>query len=355
MQLKIFEMFIQEAMLQALPQAKLSRVEAPSDGELVNWPEPIQVSIMSFQSEKIQGTALMGCDISFLELTCPCLDPKLPGKDALLQDWLGELSNLVIGRIKNKLLPYGEVLKLNPPSVFETGEEVFGSYAKRKDNLKLWFKSEQQHFCIALSMDIADDVDLNKALPAQGHSLQPGDAIYRLNEESNSIKKYDVISQIRSGVMTDDDPALHDDFEFDYDLEAVSAGKLSGQPLIGVEELEKTNRVNQEINVQQAVSIGRVEAQVFPDFSGLPSAAESQKSSPNRRPLEAVDWGKGGELCLRFEGGHVVRLTPATLLDQGIGSIAIEGYQMNIQAIQNGLMVFIPELHISLETSIRAA
>src|SRR6185436_12997439 len=100
-QLKVFESFVQEAMQQTLPQVGLSRVEDTYDGELVNWPDTILVSIMSFQSDNMQGTAVMGCDAAFLERTYPNFDPKDPQRDALLQDWLGEMSNLVLGRMKN--------------------------------------------------------------------------------------------------------------------------------------------------------------------------------------------------------------------------------------------------------------
>ncbi len=346
-QLKIFESFVQEAMQQSLPQMGLTRVEDTYDGELVNWPEAILVSIMSFQSEKIQGTAVMGCDVAFLERTFPGLDPNDPNKESLLQDWLGELSNLVLGRMKNKLLPYGLMLKLNPPSVTEASEEIFDTYANRKDNLKLWFACEHQFLCLSFSVDLDESINFTAELPQQGHSLQPGDAIYRLNEPVGSSKKYDVISQIRSGVITDDDPALHDDFEVEFEDDRIVSNLTRN--LEGVEELENN------LNRRPAPPTSPLTRQSYPDIQQTSVPSQAPLRNSNRRALEGVEWGDQGELCLRFQGGSVVRLAPASLLAQGTGTIVVEGYKLEIQQTQQGVRVVIPDLQMSLEAVIRAA
>ena len=67
------------------------------------------------------------------------------------------------------------------------------------------------------------------------------------------------------------------------------------------------------------------------------------------------EWGDNGELSLRFAGENVVRLAPAILLTRGIMSLMVEGYKVDINALQNGLQVTIPELQIVLQNSFRAA
>ncbi|HYX33832.1 MAG TPA: chemotaxis protein CheX [Oligoflexus sp.] len=348
-QLKVFESFVQEAMQQTLPQVGLSRVEDSYDSEMVHWPDPILVSIMSFQSTNMQGTAVMGCDAAFLEKTYPNFDPNDPARVSLLHDWLGELSNLVIGRLKNKLLPFGVTLKLNPPSVTEASEIIFDSYATRKDNVKVWFSCDHQFFCLSFSVDLDASVDFAAHLPNQGHELQPGDAIYRLNEPTGSVKKYDVIAQIRSGVMTDDDPALHDDFEGDFD-DDVSLPSMH-RHLEGVDELEAstTRRPASTTNIPSATRVQ------YPDVHQTTVNNSSLPPTSTRRHLEAAEWSDTGELCLRFQGGSIVRLSPANLLAKGTESLVIEGYQLEIKQTAHGIRVTLPELQISLEAPIRAA
>jgi hypothetical protein len=348
-QLKVFESFVQEAMQQTLPQVGLSRIEDSSDSDMVHWPDPILVSIMSFQSDNMQGTAVMGCDAAFLERSHPSFDPQDPARESLLQDWLGELSNLIIGRLKNKLLPYGVTLKLNPPSVIEASEEIFESYATRKDNVKLWFSCEHQFFCISFSMELDSSVDFAAQLPSQGHELQPGDAIYRLNEPTGSTKKYDVIAQIRSGVMTDDDPALHDDFDFDYDI---PIHHPMNHKLEGVDELDASS------NKKPASSTTTVSNATHVPYPNVHQTTVTSNAAPRanaRRNLEAVEWDEPGELCLRFQGGSIVRLSPANLLAKGTEVLVIEGYQLEIKQTAHGICVTLPELKISLEAAIRAA
>jgi hypothetical protein len=294
----------------------------------------------------MQGTAVMGCDTAFLEKTYPNFDPEDPAKEALLHDWLGELSNLVIGRIKNKMLPFGVTLKLNPPSVTEASEEIFDSYSTRKNNFKLWFSCDHQFFCLSFSVDLDASVDLAAHLSKQEHNLQPGDAIYRLNEAAGSNKKYDVITQIRSGVMTDDDPALHDDFDFDYDVPSYTMN----QRLEGVEELEAST--SRRPLTSMAVPIAtRMQS---PDEHQTTVTHNSTQRKSVRRNLEAAEWQASGELCLRFQGGSIVRLSPVYLLAKGTEVLVIEGYQLEIKQTAQGICVSLPELQLSLE-SIRAA
>lgn len=348
-QLKAFESFVQEAMQQTLPQVGLSRIEDDSGSDMVHWPDPILVSIMSFQSDNMQGTAVMGCDVAFLERSHPSFDPEDPARLSLLQDWLGEMSNLIIGRLKNKLLPLGVTLKLNPPSVLEASEEIFESYATRKENVKLWFSCEHQFFCISFSMDLDPSVSFAAQLPSQGHELQPGDAIYRLNEPAGSSKKYDVIAQIRSGVMTDDDPALHDDFDLDDDMPLHH--QTMDRRLEGVDELEAST-LKKPGTSTTVPSATRVQ---YPDVHQTTVTNSEMPRSQHRRSLEAAEWDEPGELCLRFQGGSIVRLSPANLLAKGTEVLVIEGYQLEIKQTAHGIRVTLPELKISLETSILAA
>ena len=341
-QQQIFESFVQEALQQTLPQCELTRLQDTYQGELVNWPDSVCVSIMGFQGERMHGTAVLGCDFGFLERTCPAYQIGGSDKDLLLHDWIGELSNLILGRIKNKLMPLGIVLKLNPPSVTEASEAIFETYSTQPHNVRLWFTSEEDFLCIAFSMELAESVQFSAHPSTDGHALQPGDAIYRLNEPTGSSKKYDVVSQIRSGVSIDEDSLGQDDFDLGDEGTLNSPGAV----LPGSWERVSTS----------SPSTAQVSSPPFvvPASSFRTTAPEPVDAS-QRRVLEAVSWRESGELHLRFQGGLTYSLTLEMLVRQGWSVLIIEGYHFELTLNEESVRVLVPELQMTLERNPAAA
>jgi hypothetical protein len=68
-------------------------------------------SVMGFVGEKIRGTCLLAAEPKPLEASCP--------SGGLPRDWIGELTNQLVGRIKMKLLAYGLEVALTTPIVLQ--------------------------------------------------------------------------------------------------------------------------------------------------------------------------------------------------------------------------------------------
>lgn len=320
-QIKILASFIADAFRQTLPDLQLETVPDTYEDELVNWPEAIMVSIVRFQSEAMQGTAVLGCDLGFLERSCPSFEGDREERDLFLQDWIGELSNLVLGRLKNKLLPYGIVLKLNPPSVTEASATIFETYAVHERQLKLWFSCEQDYICLSFSLDLAASIDLEKELKQTDPQLQPGDAIYRLNEPVGAAQHYDVVAKVRSGVDLDEE--LPDGALFDFDL-------ASERPALAP--------------WSQATPAAQ------PSLSKASAPSESvQAPSHERQKLRGIRWFNQDSVLLSFDHQTSYVITPRLLLEQGTKLLELEGYQIHL--VQNGQVVqlLIPELQLTLE------
>lgn len=80
---------------------------------------PDAVSIIGFAGEQMRGSLTLGVARDAL-----CQTHPLKSKDTDdLNDWLSELANLLLGRIKNRLLVHGVVVQMSIP-VTLTGKQV---------------------------------------------------------------------------------------------------------------------------------------------------------------------------------------------------------------------------------------
>ncbi len=387
-QTKIFQNFVQDALQQTLEDVSLTRVADPEHGDPIQWLDPIHVSIMRFHGDGMQGNCILGCDLSFLQRTCPHYDPNVPDHLRILQDWIGELSNLVMGRLKNKLLPFGTVIKLNPPSVTEATGKIFDLYATHSQTFKLWFTADKDYVCLAFSLDVSENIDLHVSSGNDEGQLQPGDAIYRLTDMPNANKNYDMVSKVRSGFGLEDEQGQIDTFDFVDDVvepERFHSGRAEdkapswAQPSSAPIALEQIRAQNQSSGISSGwnTSGTKVQSQPKPALESRPQGKLQQSPEVNvrvmpgtdiktdstsdarrstaRRVLEAVECLPSGELHMRFQGRVTYTLTPQRLLQTGWSSITIEGYQLQISASEKGTKVSIPELHMTLEQGSVAA
>lgn len=73
--------------------------------------DPLLSSVMGFVCAQVRGTCLLACERGPLEASCP------PG--GRIRDWIGELTNQLVGRIKVKLLAYEIDVALTTPIVLQ--------------------------------------------------------------------------------------------------------------------------------------------------------------------------------------------------------------------------------------------
>ena len=72
-----------------------------------------RIAVIGFGGESLRGSLVLDVPPSILTRT----HPSQSETDGDLEDWIGELSNLVLGRFKSKLLPFDVVIQLSTPIV----------------------------------------------------------------------------------------------------------------------------------------------------------------------------------------------------------------------------------------------
>ena len=73
-------------------------------------------SVVGFAEERVNGCCVLTANVNTLRRLAP-------GEATDTWDWLGELNNQVVGRLKNKMVPAGLLFQLTPPVMAE-GREV---------------------------------------------------------------------------------------------------------------------------------------------------------------------------------------------------------------------------------------
>ena len=79
-----------------------------------NWgnsDEALYSGIIGFVSPQVRGTCLLACEPSAIQHSCP--------EGGRIRDWIGELANQLIGRLKMKLLGHDIEIGLTTPIVLQ--------------------------------------------------------------------------------------------------------------------------------------------------------------------------------------------------------------------------------------------
>jgi CheY-specific phosphatase CheX len=115
--------------------SSLTLVEADARGAAV------VAAVVGFNGSDLRGTFLLATTFELAALARPAsmrespLSPASAADWILIRDWVGELCNQAIGRIKNKIHRYGIVFEVSPPAAFSGSSLVFaqprGPLAKR--------------------------------------------------------------------------------------------------------------------------------------------------------------------------------------------------------------------------------
>ena len=73
--------------------------------------------IIGFSGDLIRGSFAVTCQAGLLNHTHPNVGMRMPVEEADRVDWLGEIANQLLGRIKNLTLEYSVNFSLSAPSV----------------------------------------------------------------------------------------------------------------------------------------------------------------------------------------------------------------------------------------------
>lgn len=110
---------------------------------------------IGFTGTSLRGALVLMSSKRFIESVLPAEVGKGEGADQIA-DWMGELSNQTLGRIKNQLLAYGVTLEMSTPTV------LFGVSLSRRDtrsSVRRQFSFRHGDETLALSFDAVASPD----------------------------------------------------------------------------------------------------------------------------------------------------------------------------------------------------
>lgn len=137
---------------------------APSEQGLQT--ELLFCSVIGFSSEKVRGTLV-------LATTREPLGRTTPVQGGELREWVAELSNQLLGRVKRQLMDRGVELALSTPIVLR-GERL--APMPSKEAPPLVFVCEGGCVCVWMDAVIAPDLDLSQ-IQASDPGMGEGDAM----------------------------------------------------------------------------------------------------------------------------------------------------------------------------------
>jgi CheY-specific phosphatase CheX len=118
------------------------------------WPESDEImfsGVMGFVGDSVRGTCLLAAAQGTVEAAAP--------KSAAARDWVGELANQLVGRLKAKLMARGATIALSTPVVLR-GVKL--SPLPRTDVAPVVFESAAGRVLVWLEVEIEDDFQLGE-------------------------------------------------------------------------------------------------------------------------------------------------------------------------------------------------
>ncbi|RYZ54556.1 MAG: hypothetical protein EOP07_15775 [Proteobacteria bacterium] len=157
--IKTFESFMDDALAKSLDDFTLEPTSAPEPSV-----ELLKVRLC-FSGSDMSAEAFLSCSRSFLQKTCPLPSGSGDHPTAILLDWLGELANLVIGRLKNRLLAHEITIKISPPA-FE------GNWPKTKNSQSILFWHKLDGSWIGFGVENGDSEGDDDDFDSDGQSIE---------------------------------------------------------------------------------------------------------------------------------------------------------------------------------------
>jgi len=352
--LQKFEAFMDEALVKSLTDLTLERTAPASESaELLR-------ARLCFDGAGMKAQAFISCSMAFLQSTCPLPLTTSEHSHAVIKDWLGELGNLILGRLKNRLLAHDITIKISAPSFDGNWQKPTPS-----QTLEIWFQNQTAAAVIGFDCTIEGVIpDIGEPVK-QTAEILPGDAIYRLNDPFHSKGSYDIISKIRSGIQQGDDTSarpepdyMEDEDDFD-EQESPGFGDIQGRR--GRDVRADSQRSENETTTAETMKSPAPEARSS-DAANDSTARVVPKpirilfhSQPQLPVLSSLTWSQIDKLVLHFNSGLEYSICPSTLLDRGATSFEVEGVLITFQRDGELMRVSIPKYNMHLNKHARVA
>jgi len=114
--------------------------------------EIVFCGIVGFTGDQMRGAVLLATSAEPLGRT-------LPSTDASLREWIAELSNQLLGRIKNKLICHGVTLHMSTPTVLR-GQHI--APVSSTPIVPYTFSSGGGVVCVWIDVELVAGVDLTQ-------------------------------------------------------------------------------------------------------------------------------------------------------------------------------------------------
>lgn len=124
--------------------------------------------VVGFSGEEMRGTLLLGTSREPLGRTSPA-------NDSSLREWIAELSNQLLGRIKNKLLTRGVNLHLSTPIVLR-GEHI--APVGRAELVPLAFTCDGGLVCVWLDYELKPGIDISKTVTLEDQMIEGSSMLF---------------------------------------------------------------------------------------------------------------------------------------------------------------------------------
>jgi CheY-specific phosphatase CheX len=127
----------------------LERIDANANA---NQFDIVFCGIVGFTGDQMRGALMLATSREPLGRT-------LPSNDASLREWIAELSNQLLGRIKNKLVAHGVTLHMSTPTVLR-GQHI--APVSSTPIVPYMFSSDNGVVCVWIDVEIMPGVDLTQ-------------------------------------------------------------------------------------------------------------------------------------------------------------------------------------------------
>ncbi len=123
------------------------------------------VAMVDAGSPELEIAVILRLPVNILALTYPAGAEITQVSEEVLEDWIAEISNQLIGKIKNRLLTYGVRLTLGLPNAY-FGVDMADMITEGRHCMVSVFDIDNELLEVVLLMDILDDT-LDLTTPPQ--------------------------------------------------------------------------------------------------------------------------------------------------------------------------------------------
>ncbi len=129
-----------------------------SDGKIMNY------AVIGFAGMEMKGTFVLTTDGDFLLKTHPNNAMDLPIEENDKTDWLGELSNQLLGRFKNLILKHGADFGITSPTVIKGQEVMIEQLGSNSFQDTFEYNIDKHVFAVKVEIEILKDIDFSKEI-----------------------------------------------------------------------------------------------------------------------------------------------------------------------------------------------